>query len=315
VNSLSGFSNSYNWFTKQLWIIVMKFNSKKSIALFFCFAILGSSSAIPMKAEAIDKNGKLAEKTPEVISSKEISESTTKSATGSSSHILKESLVSNEDQYSKEQVEDPKNPVSSVPDNYKNLQAIGEIDDLATRIPQEAPVTQPVETVTISSNSNNQILSVASMPKLGIASQIAQVSVAQNDEMFGFRSTRGGPCYLGVGGNFGSRADFAVISKIGLSNSFSLRPSVLLLSNFVTVLVPFTYDFAPQSFLSQDLILAPYLGGGIAFKTSSDSTIGGLITAGVDIPMSRTFTVNVATNLTFLRQTELGVLLGIAYNF
>ncbi len=293
----------------------MKFNSKKSIALSFYFAIIGMNFISPMMAEVIDENGKLVEGNSEVNFSEEMPSSAAKSVTVSPIHILKESLVSNEDQYPKEQLDDTKNSVSSVPRNYKDLQAIGEIGDWATMIPKEAPISKPVETVTISSNSNNQVSSIASMPKLGKANQIAQVSVAQNDETFGFRATRGGPSYLGVGGNFGSRADFAIISKIGLNNSFSLRPSVLLLSNFVTVLVPFTYDFAPQSFLTPDLVLAPYLGGGIAFKTSSDSTIGGLITAGVDIPISRTFTANVAANLTFLNQTELGILLGIAYNF
>jgi len=289
----------------------MKFNSKKSIALSFCFTMIGISFSTPMMAEVIDKNGKLVEKNSEVSFSNEMPES----VTDSPSQILKESLVSREAQYPTEQLVDTKNSVSSVSDNYKDLQAIGEIDDSSSMIPREAPVSNPVETITISSNNNNQISTIASMPKLGKASQIAQVSIAQNDETFGLRATRGGPSYLGVGGNFGSRADFAIISKIGLSNSFSLRPSVLLLSNFVTVLVPFTYDFAPQSFLVPDLVLAPYLGGGIAFKTSSGSTIGGLITAGVDIPISRTFTVNVAANLTFLNQTELGILLGIAYNF
>lgn len=265
----------------------MKFNSKKSVALSFCFAIIGLSFTMPMKAEVIAENGRLAEKN-------------------------KESLVSNEDQYPHGQLEDAKNSVSR---DYKDLQAISEIDDSSLMIPREAPISKPVETTTISSNNNNQISSIASMPKLGKASQISQVYIAQNDETLGLKATRGGPSYLGVGGNFGSRADFAIISKIGLSNSFSLRPSVLLLSNFVTVLVPFTYDFAPQSFLTSDLVIAPYLGGGLAFKTSSDSNIGGLITAGVDIPISQTFTVNVAANLTFLNQTELGVLLGIAYNF
>ena len=136
-----------------------------------------------------------------------------------------------------------------------------------------------------------------------------------------FRSTRSGSSYLGVGGNFGvtggsdlGGTSFAVISKLGLTEVISVRPSVLVLRDFATILLPVTYDLAPQQSFG-DLQFAPYLGGGLAINTGSNSRIGPMITAGLDVPLSSMFTINVAANLAFLRTTDLGILVGIGYNF
>lgn len=136
-----------------------------------------------------------------------------------------------------------------------------------------------------------------------------------------FRSTRSGPSYLGVGANFGltggsdlGGTSFAVISKLGLTETISVRPSVLILRDFATILLPVTYDFAPQQLIS-DFQFSPYLGGGVAINTGSNSSVGVLITGGIDIPLSSRFTINVAANLAFLRTTDLGILVGLGYNF
>lgn len=136
-----------------------------------------------------------------------------------------------------------------------------------------------------------------------------------------FRSTRSGPSYLGVGANFGvtggsdlGGTSFAIISKLGLTEVISVRPSVLILRDFATILLPVTYDLAPQQSFG-DLQFSPYLGGGIAINTGSNSSVGPMLTAGLDIPLSSRFTINVAANLAFLRTTDLGILVGIGYNF
>jgi hypothetical protein len=136
-----------------------------------------------------------------------------------------------------------------------------------------------------------------------------------------FRSTRSGPSYFGVGVNFGltggsdlGGTSFAVISKLGLTETISVRPTVLILRDFATILLPVTYDFAPQQPF-RDFQVSPYLGGGIAINAGSNSSTGLLITGGIDIPLSSTFTINVAANLAFLRTTDLGILVGIGYNF
>lgn len=136
-----------------------------------------------------------------------------------------------------------------------------------------------------------------------------------------FRSTRSGPSYLGVGlnfgltgsGNLGDRS-FVILSKLGLTETISVRPSVYLLGDFVSVLIPVTYDFEPQKPFG-DFKFSPYIGAGLAIDAGSNSSVGPLITAGVDIPLSSVFTINVAANLAFLRNTDLGIVVGIGYNF
>jgi hypothetical protein len=65
------------------------------------------------------------------------------------------------------------------------------------------------------------------------------------------QATRGGSSYLGVAGNIGLTGgetalgvgNVAVISKIGLLRSVSLRPAAVFGDN-TTVLIPLTYDFS-----------------------------------------------------------------------
>jgi hypothetical protein len=122
-----------------------------------------------------------------------------------------------------------------------------------------------------------------------------------------FRSTRSGSSYFGG-------TSLAFISKLGLNDFISVRPSVLLLRDAATILLPVTYDFAPQRTLG-NLDIAPYLGVGLAINTGTDNRVGALLTTGLDIPLSSNFTANVAANLAFLRTTDFGILVGVGYNF
>ncbi len=138
------------------------------------------------------------------------------------------------------------------------------------------------------------------------------------------RTTRGGRSYLGVAGNIGLSGDtglgetnFAVISKIGLTNAFSVRPSAVF-GDDILVLVPITFDFVPQSANptgGQTFSISPYVGAGVAIETSDDADIGLLLTGGVDVPLGNRFTVTGAVNAAFLESTDVGLLLGIGYNF
>jgi hypothetical protein len=136
-----------------------------------------------------------------------------------------------------------------------------------------------------------------------------------------FRATRSGSSYFGVGGNFGITGNsnlggtsLALISKLGFSEFLSARPSILLLRDAATILIPVTYDFSPQRTLG-NLDIAPYFGAGIAVNTGNDTRVGALLTTGLDVPLSTNFTVNVAANLAFLRTTDFGILVGVGYNF
>jgi hypothetical protein len=154
--------------------------------------------------------------------------------------------------------------------------------------------------------------------------QPATNQVAQSDISVG-RSTRGGSSYIGVAGNIGvaggdsslGDGNFAFISKVGLTNAISVRPSAVL-GDDATILVPITYDFTFQQTgdpFSEPLPIAPYVGVGAAIKTGDNSKVAVLATAGIDVPLNAQFTATAAVNAGFFDQTDVGLLLGVGYNF
>lgn len=135
------------------------------------------------------------------------------------------------------------------------------------------------------------------------------------------RANRSGPSYIGVGANFGITGEsnigdrsLAIISKLGLTETVSVRPSIFLFNDFASILLPVTYDFMPQQ-ITDGFVVSPYLGAGAALATGTNSSIGLLVTGGIDFPISSIFTVNVAANLALLRTTDLGIVIGLGYNF
>jgi hypothetical protein len=155
-------------------------------------------------------------------------------------------------------------------------------------------------------------------------SQPSTAKVAQADIEPG-RATRGGKSYLGVGGNIGlaggdsplADGNFAVISKIGLTNNISVRPSVVIGDNTV-ILAPLTYDFSFQKVadpFGEPLPISPYIGAGAAFKVGDNSKVALLLTGGIDVPLNSRFTATAAVNAGFFGQTDVGLLLGVGYNF
>ncbi len=137
-------------------------------------------------------------------------------------------------------------------------------------------------------------------------------------------TTRGGASYVGVAGNIGisgnstlSESNYALISKIGLTNTISVRPSVIF-GGDTLFLVPVTLDFSPRSvdpLGEQQLSISPFLGGGVAINTGGDSEFGFLLTGGVDLPLGDRFTATGTVNAAFLDRTDVGLFLGIGYNF
>ncbi|MEH1873214.1 hypothetical protein [Nostoc sp.] len=148
--------------------------------------------------------------------------------------------------------------------------------------------------------------------------------VAQSDIDLG-KTTRGGSSYIGIAANIGlsgggdaslGDGNFAVVSKIGLTNSISVRPSAVFGDN-TTILLPVTYDFTFKSAdaFSEPLAIAPYVGVGAAYKTGNDSQLAFLVTGGIDVPLTPQFTATAAVNAGFFDQTDVGFLLGVGYNF
>lgn len=134
-------------------------------------------------------------------------------------------------------------------------------------------------------------------------------------------ATRSGSSYIGVGGNIGIGGDtgigegsFSVISKVGLTRNFSARPSVMFGDN-TTILLPITVDFPSQNVEATRFSVAPYVGGGAVISTGDDSEVGVLLTGGIDVPINSQFTATAGVNVGFVGDTDVGLILGVGYNF
>lgn len=138
------------------------------------------------------------------------------------------------------------------------------------------------------------------------------------------RATNSGSSYFGVGGNIGlgdgdtaiGEGSFAIISKIGLTRNFSVRPSALIGDN-VTILLPVTYDFSFGEGPTGELgfTAAPFLGVGAAISTGDGASADLLLTGGIDVPLGSQFTATGSVNASVTGKAAVGLLLGIGYNF
>lgn len=126
------------------------------------------------------------------------------------------------------------------------------------------------------------------------------------------------PFYVGVGGNIGiidsdesSVGDFGfnIISKISFGPRFSIRPIIGISEDDVNFTIPLTYNFNPIEF--GEFNLYPFAGAGADISDE----VGLLINGGVDIPISRDFTLNGQLNWRTTNDTGLGLSLGVGYNF
>ncbi len=86
-------------------------------------------------------------------------------------------------------------------------------------------------------------------------------------------------------------------------------------SGILTFLLSFTFDFFGQPLPEANTRIAPYLGGGLSLDSGEGDTVGLLLSAGLDIPLSANFTANTALNVKFLDDTAVGLVLGVGYNF
>ncbi|MHC5672614.1 hypothetical protein [Nostoc sp.] len=196
-----------------------------------------------------------------------------------------------------------------------------------TAIQENASVTSkpvPGTVATSSATLTSEFVQPTSETTSETTSQPSAPRVAQSDIDLG-RTTRGGSSYIGVAANIGlsgggdsslGDGNFAVVSKIGLTNSISVRPSAVF-GNNTTILVPITYDFSFKSAdaFSEPLAIAPYVGVGGAYKTGDNSQFAFLVSGGIDVPLTPQFTATAAVNAGFFDKTDVGLLLGVGYNF
>ena len=190
---------------------------------------------------------------------------------------------------------------------------VGSVSAQAETISAPIPGTTATSATTFTTESPKNHLA----PIESAAPIVAQIDIDPEVPIIG------GSSYIGIAGNIGVDGEtalgdgsFMVISKIGLTNNISVRPSVLL-GDDTAFLVPLTYDFSilPIDAFSNALRLSPYLGAGVAISTGDEDDIGPMVTAGVDYGISSQFTATAAVNVGILDDADVGVMIGIGYNF
>jgi hypothetical protein len=131
--------------------------------------------------------------------------------------------------------------------------------------------------------------------------------------------------YIGVGGNIGvsgggkglSQGGVTIFMKNDLSDSLSIRGINVFGGNRIDSTTALTVNF-PVKTSSGQVQFVPFVGGGVLLRSKSnfgDLLVRGLVTGGVDVPLSRRFTATTAVNVGFIDKTDVGVQLGVAYNF
>lgn len=126
------------------------------------------------------------------------------------------------------------------------------------------------------------------------------------------------PFYIGVGGNIGiidsgksATGDFGfnIISKISLGPRFAVRPTMQFSEDEWNITLPITFNFNPVEL--GRFSFYPSVGGGVDFGDD----LGLLVNGGIDVPISRDFTLNGQVNWRVTEDPGLGVSLGVGYNF
>lgn len=189
---------------------------------------------------------------------------------------------------------------------------------LGMQIPARAQTSDSteLEQVTEVSLANEQLTLDETEPAFSNSADEDSAELAQARRRTRSATVRGSD-FIGIGADFGYADDvsFAVISKISINDQIAVRPSVLVGNDFA-VLVPVTYEFSQFAANAGGLQLRPYAGAGVSYSDGDDnSDINLLLSAGVDVPISRQFTLNGQANLGVLNDTDFGVTVGVGYNF
>lgn len=125
--------------------------------------------------------------------------------------------------------------------------------------------------------------------------------------------------YIGIGGNIGLSGDetaigdtgFTIVTRTRIIDYLSLRGSVIF-SGETTSATALTGEI-PLTNRVGDIVAIPFLGGGISL---ADSDVNPLISTGVDVPLSKDFTVTNRVNVSFgSDETDVGLLIGVGYNY
>jgi hypothetical protein len=131
--------------------------------------------------------------------------------------------------------------------------------------------------------------------------------------------------HIGIGGSIGvsgedtglSEGGVAIITRNDLNDRLSIRGTTVFGDTRSDSAVALTVNFPVRS-ESGDVRLIPFAGGGLLISSESllnDVIVRGLVTGGIDVPLSRRFTATTAVNVGFTDTANVGVRLGVMYGF
>ncbi|MBD2177605.1 hypothetical protein H6F42_11845 [Pseudanabaena sp. FACHB-1998] len=132
--------------------------------------------------------------------------------------------------------------------------------------------------------------------------------------------------YIGVGGSIGLSGNtsalgtggFSLFSKTVFTDNLSMHNNTVIFGTGISSSSSnLTVDFPIRDASSQQIIVSPFIGGGVMFRNENGLKIAPHVTGGVDVPISRNImgTVQLNVGLPSDRKADMGLLLGVGYSF
>ncbi len=124
--------------------------------------------------------------------------------------------------------------------------------------------------------------------------------------------------YIGAGVGISDDIGLSINSKVTVADNISVRPGVISDLDFngddgeTVFLLPVTYDF---NAVTPNGRLLPYLGGGLAVSTEGSTSVGPMLTGGVDYRITDRIVANGAVNVSFYNNTQVNGSVGLGYTF
>ncbi len=124
--------------------------------------------------------------------------------------------------------------------------------------------------------------------------------------------------YIGAGVGISDDIGLSINSKVTVADNISVRAGVISDLDFngddgeTVFLLPVTYDF---NAVTPNGRLLPYLGGGLAVSTEGSTSVGPMLTGGVDYRITDRIVANGAVNVSFYNNTQVNGSVGLGYTF
>lgn len=132
--------------------------------------------------------------------------------------------------------------------------------------------------------------------------------------------------YIGIGGTIGLTGNtsslgtggFSILSRTVLNDFLAIHGNnVVFGSGTASSNNALTLNFPIRDSNTQEIVVSPFIGGGIQFRNDEGIYISPLAVGGVDIPISKSLTGTVRGQAAFPNtgNADVGVTVGIGYSF